>query len=152
MEKKLFKKKNKTSTMSTNQKSSKFEDDSRNRSPQLPNIPKSPAISVLNSGKQAESSSDDDESESENFSEIKLDAIKAADEKIENDRITAIQETQRLENNAREAQIAADAVAKYKESLILEQKTADDEEIIKRQTIIDNAKKAQETRAEQEAE
>ena len=57
MENKLIKKKKKTSTMSTNQKSSKPEDDSRNRSPHLPNIPKSPATSVVNSGKQAESNS-----------------------------------------------------------------------------------------------
>jgi hypothetical protein len=132
-------------------RSSNFEDDSRNRSAHLPNIPKSPAPSALNSGKQTESSSDDDESGSEIFSEIELDAIKAADAKIEKDRIAAIQETQRLEDNAREAKIAADAVAKYKESLILEQKAAEDEETIIRQTIIDNAKKAQEARAEQEA-
>lgn len=37
-------------------------------------------------------------------------------QKIENDRITAIrQETQRLEDNARDAQIAADANAQYEE-------------------------------------
>ncbi len=32
-----------------------------------------------------------------------------------------MKESQRLEDNAREAKIAADAVAKYKESVILEQ-------------------------------
>ena len=125
MENKLIKKKKKTSTMSTNQKSSKLEDDSRNRSPHLPNIPKSPATSVPNSGKQAELSSDESESESENFSEIEVNAIKAADAAIkaadQKDRIAATKETQRLEKNAREAQIAADAVAQYKESVLLEQ-------------------------------
>ena len=90
MEKKSTKKKNKTFSMSTNQNSSKPVDDSRNRSPHLPNVPKSPAPTVLNSGKQTESSSDDDESEPENFSEIELNAIKAADTKIENDKIASL--------------------------------------------------------------
>lgn len=41
-------------------------------------------------------------------------------QKIENDRITAIrQETQRLEDNARDAQIAADANAQYEEDSFL---------------------------------
>ncbi len=68
--------------MSPSQKSSNLKDDSRNRFAHLPNIPKSPAITALNSEKQSESSSDDDESETEIFSEIELNAIKAADTKI----------------------------------------------------------------------
>ena len=54
-----------------------------------------------------------------------------------------MKETQRLENNAREAKIAADAVAKYKESVLLEQQLAVADEETSRQTLADNAKKAQ---------
>lgn len=47
-----------------------------------------------------------------------------------------------MEDNAREAKIA-DAAAKYKYSLLLEQQSAETEHVISRQIAIDNAKKAQ---------
>lgn len=55
-----------------------------------------------------------------------------------------------MDDNAHEAKIAADAVAKYKESLMLQQQAAEVEEAISRQILIDNAKKAQAARAEQD--